>query len=299
MLGLMPIPQEINDILSEFGLPATAIALAVGLVRGARALEADANPHALKYVAGLLRAGNVAAFGKVGAILVPLIFDRVFGSNFISWKFISRSVLATTIFWLSLLAIKHPSWPDVFSEVITGSYFYPSLALNFYFFDWLSLIKAKLIVKILSQRYAVRSAGIFLVIDMLGSYLISLFALVFLFCILKTLVDHEWPHLTEINPTFEGYMSLLPIRQYFGLGGIRPFIPSNVIVPSTMLTSVWTLLIFVSSMIALLLVPVDYIRRFTTWWFRDIENHPLTAVAKVGAILTILGAMVIKAARWI
>jgi hypothetical protein len=274
MLGLMPIPQEIDDILSEFGLPATAIALAVGLVRGARALETDANPHALKYVAGLLIAGNVAAFGKVGATLVPLIFDRE-------------------------LALKHPSWPDVFGEVIKQSYFYPSLALNFYFFDWLSLIKAKLIVKILSQRYAVRSAGIFLIIDMFGSYLISLFALVVLFCILQIFVDHQWPHLTELNPTFEGYMSFLPIRQYFGLGGITPFIPSNVIVPSTMLTSVWTLLIFVSSMIAQLLVPVDYIRRFTTWWFRDVENHPLTAVAKVGATLTILGAMVIKAARWI
>ena len=72
----MPIPQEINDFLSEVGLPTTAIALAVGLVRGAKALETDASPRALKYLSGLLTAGNAASFGKVGATLVPLVLIR-------------------------------------------------------------------------------------------------------------------------------------------------------------------------------------------------------------------------------
>ena len=94
----MPIPKEIADILSQFGVPAGAVALAVGLVRGARALEKDASEHALKYVSGLLIGGGMTSFGKLGATLIPIIFDRIFGSRPVSYKFISRSFLATTVF---------------------------------------------------------------------------------------------------------------------------------------------------------------------------------------------------------
>ena len=38
----MDIPTELSGILSEFGLPVTAGALAWGLVKGADALEEDA-----------------------------------------------------------------------------------------------------------------------------------------------------------------------------------------------------------------------------------------------------------------
>jgi hypothetical protein len=295
----MPIPQEINDFLSEVGLPTTAIALAVGLVRGAKALETDASPRALKYLSGLLTAGNAASFGKVGATLVPLVFDRVFGTNVFSFKFVSRSALATTIFWLTLVAFKQPRWVDLVNELTEDYYFYPSLALVFYLFDWLSLIKAKFIIQIISQQYAVTSGAIFLIADLLGSYLMSLFALVFLFCILSTFVDHEWPPLGEIYPTFEGYFRFRPLTHYFNFAGTERFIPSNVVAPSTMLTSIWTLLVFASCIVAQVLIPIDYLRRFTTWWFRDVERHPLTAIAKVAATLIIVGAVAIKTVRWI
>jgi hypothetical protein len=70
-----------------------------------------------------------------------------------------------------------------------------------------------------------------------------------------------------------------------------------VLIPSTLMTSMWTFLVLLSSIIAQLLIPIDYIRRFATWWFRDVEKHPLTAIAKVAATLIIIGAVVIKAAR--
>jgi hypothetical protein len=44
----MDIPTDLPGILSEFGLPAKAIALAYGLVKGADALEADAKEERLK-----------------------------------------------------------------------------------------------------------------------------------------------------------------------------------------------------------------------------------------------------------
>jgi hypothetical protein len=81
----MPLPPEIKDILSELGseigLPAGAIALAVGLVRGAKALETDASDRALKYFSSLIMEGNFADFGKAGATLVPFVFDKIFGKT--------------------------------------------------------------------------------------------------------------------------------------------------------------------------------------------------------------------------
>jgi hypothetical protein len=49
----------------------------------------------------------------------------------------------------------------------------------------------------------------------------------------------------------------------------------------------------------MLLLPVDYLRRFTVWWFRDIEKRPLTAIAKVAATLIIMGALAIKLVHWL
>ena len=43
----MPIPQDVTDILSEFGLPAGTIGIAYGLVRAAEAFERDASEPAL------------------------------------------------------------------------------------------------------------------------------------------------------------------------------------------------------------------------------------------------------------
>ena len=97
---------------------------------------------------------------------------------------------------------------------------------------------------------------------------------------------------------FDNFIHLEVLLHYFGLSG-RPFSPTAVVVPSTMLTSLWTLLLIVSGMIAQLLSPIDYVRRFTTWWFRDIETHPLTAIAKVAATLIIVSAVAVKTVRWI
>lgn len=97
---------------------------------------------------------------------------------------------------------------------------------------------------------------------------------------------------------FDHYFELGVVSSYFSKPTeLVVFI--DVIGPSTMLTSVWTFLLFVSRPIAQLLVPVDYLRRFIAFWFKDVEQKPLTAIAKVAATLIVLGAVAIKAVRWI
>src|SRR5215469_11102092 len=156
----MPIPQEITDILSQLGLPAGAIALAVGLVRGARALEKDASEPALKYVADLLTRGGLSNLGKLGAALVPALFDRIFGSSPLSYKFISRSLLATTLFWVTLLEIKHPNWAHVWDALIT-QHMYMLFVPAWYIVDWVSLIKARLLIRLIIKQKRTLSVVLF------------------------------------------------------------------------------------------------------------------------------------------
>lgn len=111
-----PMP-DIGSYLSQFGLPAGAIALAVGLVRGAKALETDANPRALKYVSDLLAGGDLRNIGKAGAGLVPFVFDNIFGSKPLSLRFTSRSIIVTTLFWVILLLLGHADWTYVVSQM--------------------------------------------------------------------------------------------------------------------------------------------------------------------------------------
>jgi hypothetical protein len=65
-----------------------------------------------------------------------------------------------------------------------------------------------------------------------------------------------------------------------------------------MLTSAWVILFLISSSIAGLLYPLEYLRRFTLSWFKDIEAHPLRAIAKVAATLIVVGAAALQIARW-
>jgi hypothetical protein len=97
------ILRKIQSALAPLGLPAGAFAFAYFLVLGAKLYEQDARRERLKDVADLMNSGSVTNFGKLVATLVPQIFERIFGSKPFSWKFISRSCLATTIFWIILL----------------------------------------------------------------------------------------------------------------------------------------------------------------------------------------------------
>jgi hypothetical protein len=72
----------------------------------------------------------------------------------------------------------------------------------------------------------------------------------------------------------------------------------QIALPSTLLTSIWVVLFFVSIIFLKLLTPLEYLRRFTLWWFKDIDAHPLRAIAKVAATLIVVGAFALKAARW-
>jgi hypothetical protein len=289
-----------QDIASEIGLPTGATALAVGLVRGAKALETDANPRALRYVSDLLTEGDLKNIGKAGAGLVPFVFDKIFGSRPLSFRFITRSIIATSLFWIVLLLLRHADWKTQITRILdVWGVAMISIPL-FYALDFLSLLKAKSLLPMISERYAIITSFCFLCIDIIFSYTLAFVALT----IAGILYGFFYKHFSFtyafsiLKLVFGHYFEFGVVLSYFSKPA-KEVILSDVIVPSTMLTSVWTFLLFVSCLIAQLLVPIDYLRRFTTFWFKDVEHHPLTAIAKVAATLIVIGAFAIKAVRWI
>jgi hypothetical protein len=284
---VMSIPPDITNILQQLIEPAGAIGLAAGLVRGAAMLEKDANDDAIKHVSDLLLDKDVSNLGKLTVTLVPTIFDKIFGPNPLTIKFAVRSIMATTVFWFILLAAKHAHWAIVWNDLtVVRPAFYEGLVPAWYVLDWISLAKARLLVKFASRHVSIAKLFFFFLLDVILSYILS-----FIFAFWTGHL--AWNEATLVNVA----------SYYFRLGPIAAYLSADasqigliyVVGPSTLLTSAWTLLLLLSCIFASLLVRSDGLRRFSKWWFRDAAKHPLTAIAKVAGALIILGAVIIKA----
>jgi hypothetical protein len=190
------------------------------------------------------------------------------------------------------------------------------------FVDWLSLVKAKFLLDVMSKINTIFWIVIFVVADMLLTLLLLAFIFIvsgyMMFFRLKmwtwflprdetssfvyTLLIYS---LSNIRNSFFG--AIYTVVAYFGEPGLRSLLFSSggesqlfindVAPPSTMLTSTWTVLLFIAILLFKLLARLEFLRRFTLWWFKDIDAHPLRAIAKVAATLIVVGAFALKAVQ--
>src|SRR5262245_45572876 len=144
----MEIPTDLAGILASVGVPVGAVVSGYLLVRGADALEKDASDDALRHISGLLKTGPLTGFGALGARVVPLVFDKIFGSRPLSLKFIFRSILASMTFWLVLFLLEHSIWQTIWPSIENTWVFLPIILLA----DWMSLTKARMLLNIMSKR---------------------------------------------------------------------------------------------------------------------------------------------------
>jgi hypothetical protein len=285
--------SDISDFLAGVIVPGGAVGMAFGVVRGAKALEKDASDQALNFVSGLLVRGNVADFGKLGAAVVPIIFDRLFGSRPFTFQFVFRSFVATTLFWLALLAVRHPDWPRVWQDIEDNMGIAWLLIPGWYVIDWLSLTKARFLIRMMSQRYALTSLLLFFILDVTVSMILPIFTIEISTFFVES--DIFYKHFDFKDILLIPYFG---VEKYISLSkeDIRLV---SVLYPSTLFTSFWTLFLLISIMVSKILAPLEYLRRFMVWWFRDVDQHPLIAIAKVAAALLVIGAVAIKWARWL
>jgi hypothetical protein len=280
-----------STLLTEFGVPAGGLALFYGMIRVAEAIEKDASEPALRLVSGLLVTRDLTHHGTIVGAVVPLIFDKIFGKKPFSLRFLFGSFASTTLFWLVLLALKHPDWLRVWQGVADRITVYAVFLPAYYAMDWVSLIKARFLMRVTASKERKSFVPLFLCLDIACSYILAMTTIFVARAILFGLDDPvsmvgNWVLLSPL------------LDEYLANDGQHIWL-DDVMVPSSLFTSLWTVLFSVSLLIVKLLWPLDQIRRFTAFWFRDVEKHPLTAIAKVAGTLVIVAACLIKAVRWL
>lgn len=275
-----------TTILSFAVLLVVLLVVSWFLVRAAKAYEVDASKSDLEYVKNLVMNGSAANSSKLVAKVVPALFDKIFGHT--RWIFIWRSCLATTISLVILMLLRHPSpWHlgTFYSHFTYNSIF----ALSMYIVNLVSLVKARFLLDKLLVNYTLAAILGVVVIDLAISYLLPLVPLIILsFTPLSPM--YEAPG--HIQFYIEVFLRLVPIKQYLYHHSENIHVITAIGL-TPLLISVWTIIMIGSSMVAMLLYSVKYLKRFIASWFLEVEKSPVKAIAIVAGSLTLMVALAI------
>jgi hypothetical protein len=238
---------NIRGALSLAGLlgPAVlrAVAIAGLLYWGASVWEKHAGHDQINFVAKLLIKGNLRKVGALVATVLPDTFDNIFGKRPVSGRFICRSVLATALFWISLLTIRNPrpgSWHlGTFESHFDFNF---GFVLCMVFVDWISLIKARWLINvIITRNHTLLSALQFVCVDVAASYALTFIVPVALyFTLLLPMHGVSSDYILRMFVEWLWYFE--PLRDYLFHRSENIHL-LTVTVPTTLLTSAWTLLL--------------------------------------------------------
>jgi hypothetical protein len=179
-LAILTQIQNVVPPLTLMTMVATAVAGVLYSV--AKIYEKDASESALRDFSNLLRSGNLTNLGKLINGAIPRVFDNFFGTKPFSWKFISGSFLATTIFWLLLLFVRNPK-PETWQlgTFYSHNTFNVIFLASMYIVDWISLCKARLLIRvIISHRNSLWATLQFVCVDIALSYVLPFCLLIML-----------------------------------------------------------------------------------------------------------------------
>jgi hypothetical protein len=264
----------INDLGSGFGVPAGASTIAAAMYAACAAAEKAARPGALRDIGHFLKDRNWSASARPSAI-VSRVFNATFGERHLSLKCAGRSVLATFVFVTAVVV-------TVYLE--TGKMRSFNRAFWFYLVfagvpsDYLALLKTRILLKI------VLAPILLLIIDVCASLIIS--SIVYLIVIVPVrttgLADFlQTERYPDIISVFKDLIYLWNVL--FHVERLEFFTPPIMFI-TTLLTSIWIVLIIFSSITLKMLSPTQ---RFVAWFF-DVDHHPIKAIGIVSGALAII-----------
>src|ERR1700730_18410199 len=140
--------------------------------------------------------------------------------------------------------VKHPDWKHLWQDFNDDPANW-DLIPTWYILDLLSLVKARFIRTAMLQKSSLLFLLLFFFMDVVASYILVLLwtaILVIIFMLLPTGVEIYY---SRIYDGFILYLQMYPITYYISMPG-NDVLLSDVIVVSTLLTSMWTLLLFFS-----------------------------------------------------
>ena len=99
----------------------------------------------------------------------------------------------------------------------------------------------------------------------------------------------------NISRTLYGFSTVSGLKTdlfyYLGIG--HYFTYYVMAISATLMTSIWTILILLSTTVLKLLAPLH---RFTAWFF-DVEKHPMQAIGITAGALVMIGSLIWRLVR--
>lgn len=315
----------VADLASGLGIPAGAATLAVAMYAACAAAEKAARPEALRDIGRILKDRSGSRSVRPAAI-IQRVFVWTFGQRHLSWKCIFRSLLATVVILLLLsgfpfffqmqneisfimehldapvadTAKNFPGLSELLQESGASSLSLTRLVLPYLLAtvlaDYFALWKTR---RLLATLKPVAGAGWWrLAVDVVASLLISVLSVLLSMFLMNVLVFDSVPQIgTFLQFQLSGLwksLAISPFETGFAMTDdgtstqFSDFLFNDLSVFSTLFTSVWMLLVLLSTTVLKLLTPLQ---RFTVWFF-DFEHHPVKAIGTVSAALVMIGALI-------
>jgi hypothetical protein len=280
----------VNDLVSGLGLPAGGVTIATAMYAACVAAEKAARPEALQDIGRFLK-GQAWRLSVRPSAIVSRVFKGTFGERHLSVKCGVRSVLASSVFVSSIILARY---------LDTG--FLPGFRPTFWFFaifagwipDYFALWKTRVLLN------TSLSSIVMVIAAICASIAISIMGFVIVY-VLHHSIFYFW--YTDNYPPVKSLLMALGMVPSSLSNNIDAIVHLNygddgyMVYPtfffSTLLTSIWTILIILSSMVLDILSPVQ---RFVAWFF-DVEKRPIEAIGIVAGALAIIGSLVWSLAR--
>jgi hypothetical protein len=285
----------LTDLTPLFG---GSVTLAGGMYGACVAAEKAARPEALRDIGRILKDPSWSRSVRASAIIERL-FNWTFGERHFSWKCISRSIEASILFMLvlamlitthdflqsGLLDIDLPTFHDHRQFIFN----FGMIAAAGLIPDYLSLCKSRLLIRLTRLADEGRAIVLFIALDILFSALISLSFIGSVFLWL-TVGFGSLSSAISKAPLEVAENLIIHTAGFVGdyLSGRSSLAVFGILFVSTLFTSVWTLLILLSTVVLKGLAPLH---RFTSW-FLDVERSPLQAIGIVAGALVMIGSLV-------
>ena len=293
----------LEALTEQLGTGSGGAAIAAAIYAGGIALESEMRADAKKEIAALINAPRLAPDVRTVSRFICETFDLIFGKRHWSWKCFIRSVLASWLFVLSIfliICLKYRSFVDDAAkqswELISA--LPPSLQISAIFIvillnmtllsclpDYLSLYKSRVLLRYLNATVTWRRLIFLVVLDLILSF--SVYALASLLV---------WRYL--VGATVEEFTQTAFVRMsdyYRIVTGTHPqdrfSIISLIMALSTMMTSLWTILIIVSSLVLKAIGSFSRVMRLASWMF-DVDAHPIRVLGLVAATICWVGSVI-------
>jgi hypothetical protein len=315
----------VTNLASGLGIPGAAATVAVAMYAGCAAAEKAARPEALKDIGRILKDTSWQGSVRPSAI-IQRMFVSTFGERHLSWECFLASAYATIIFcaWMATIA-GFVTKRKIYGFAPSQLFYHPMLTLLSWALlgattlapDYIALWKTRLLTqRLVADTGALRGMTL-VILDVMLSMLISIVTVygVYVAAVSVTLylVLHSMPLIgtllqnivlntllppDEINSAIVHYQltkSAPDVTKLLLDGVFNLFQPKSTTLStfaitfwSTMLTSVWAVLILLSTTVLKMLAPLQ---RFTKWFF-NVEERPLQAVGIMAGALVMFGSLI-------